>query len=197
MHKKIPSPKIPTPVSPTKIFVTKEQDDRIKSFRDGHIIFSFEYLDRSNEKFNLGGTCVQWFVSLLDTLKDISQKTFYEFTLSASHYEYHNHNWKETSEKGFPFSNDSVQYEGAQFRISSSKGRVHGFFIGHVFYIVWIDPHHNLYPDDRFGGIRTYPRQNTCFEQLEERISCLEKDLDSYKQDMEIMTRPENQPDAE
>lgn len=192
MPKKIPSPRIPPPVSPTKIVVTKAQEDKIKEFRDGHIIFSFEYLDRSNNKFNLGGTCVEWFVSLFDTLKDISQKTFYEFTLSASHYDYHKHDWKKTSEKGFPFSSNSIQYDGAQFRLSSSKGRVHGFFIGHVFYIVWIDPHHNLYPDERYGGIHYYERPKDCTEYLNERILKLESELRSYETILDKQTAPQS-----
>ncbi len=34
-----------------------------------------------------------------------------------------------------------------QFSLSSNEhGRVHGFFIDEVFYIVWLDPDHLLYP---------------------------------------------------
>ncbi|QXE21583.1 hypothetical protein B6N60_00260 [Richelia sinica FACHB-800] len=33
-----------------------------------------------------------------------------------------------------------------QFQLSSNEyGRVHGFFIENVFYIVWLDPDHLLY----------------------------------------------------
>jgi len=34
-----------------------------------------------------------------------------------------------------------------QFSLSSNEhGRVHGFLIDEVFYIVWLDPDHQLYP---------------------------------------------------
>ena len=34
-----------------------------------------------------------------------------------------------------------------QFSISANEhGRVHGFLIDNVFYVVWLDPEHRLYP---------------------------------------------------
>lgn len=37
--------------------------------------------------------------------------------------------------------------EPYQFSLSSHvNGRVHGFFLDHVFHIVWLDPNHRLYP---------------------------------------------------
>ncbi len=37
--------------------------------------------------------------------------------------------------------------EPYQFSLTSNKhGRVHGFFVGTVFYVVWVDPTHALYP---------------------------------------------------
>ncbi|ELU7233491.1 hypothetical protein SCL96_003408 [Escherichia coli] len=38
-------------------------------------------------------------------------------------------------------------YTPYQFAVSRNEhGRVHGFFIGNVFHVVWLDPHHRLYP---------------------------------------------------
>ncbi len=34
-----------------------------------------------------------------------------------------------------------------QFQIETNKyGRIHGIFIDDVFFIVWLDPNHRLYP---------------------------------------------------
>ena len=194
MHKgvSIPTPKIPQNET-RKIVITEDQAEKIASFRGSHIVFSFEYLDTDNPKFTLNGICNGWFVSLIDSLRDVSTKTYNEFALASSHYDYHTHDWKNTSEKGFPFHKESVQYEGVQFRISSSQGRVHGFFIGHVFYVVWFDPHHNLYPDDRFGGIKLFPKPKDCASILKDRINYLERELDSYEKLLESYTSPEQQ----
>jgi len=56
--------------------------------------------------------------------------------------------WLDTTEpNGFGIPNEdmlvNVPY---QFQISANEyGRVHGFFSENVFYIVWLDPEHNLY----------------------------------------------------
>ncbi len=56
--------------------------------------------------------------------------------------------WRETTEPhGFRIPNEkelvTIPY---QFSLSTNEhGRVHGFFIEDVFYIVWLDPNHNLY----------------------------------------------------
>jgi hypothetical protein len=57
--------------------------------------------------------------------------------------------WTATSEPE-GFSNllaqvsDVVPY---QFEISANEhGRIHGFFLGDAFHVVWVDPEHRLYP---------------------------------------------------
>ena len=57
--------------------------------------------------------------------------------------------WEQTSEKqGFANLNEQLQsLTPYQFHISSNEyGRVHGFFLGNVFFVVWLDPKHKLYP---------------------------------------------------
>ncbi|MCP6040932.1 hypothetical protein NL354_18735 [Klebsiella pneumoniae] len=59
--------------------------------------------------------------------------------------------WKTTSEPdGFTHLNEQFQsYTPYQFAISRNEhGRIHGFFIGNVFYVVWLDPNHQLYPGE-------------------------------------------------
>jgi hypothetical protein len=56
--------------------------------------------------------------------------------------------WEDTSENGFGLLNEEQLVDTPyQFSISANKhGRVHGFLIDEVFYIVWLDPGHLLYP---------------------------------------------------
>jgi len=56
--------------------------------------------------------------------------------------------WQDTTEpNGFGIPNEdrlvNIPY---QFQISANEyGRVHGFFSENIFYIVWLNPDHNLY----------------------------------------------------
>ena len=43
-----------------------------------HLIFSFESLDLSNPYFTLDGTCPNWAMTLIEKLRDYSQKTVKE-----------------------------------------------------------------------------------------------------------------------
>ena len=58
--------------------------------------------------------------------------------------------WKETSEPaGFDHLHQAFREQIVpwQFTITANAhGRVHGFWIDDVFYLVWIDPCHKLYP---------------------------------------------------
>ncbi|MDJ0676493.1 MAG: hypothetical protein QNJ36_14115 [Calothrix sp. MO_167.B42] len=57
-------------------------------------------------------------------------------------------NWEHTSENCFGLPDEEQLVDTPyQFSLSSNEhGRVHGFFIDEVFYIVWLDPQHLLYP---------------------------------------------------
>jgi len=55
--------------------------------------------------------------------------------------------WGDTSEpNGFSHLPEEFQAKaGYQFSDGSKRGRIHGFILGEVFYIVWLDPTHALY----------------------------------------------------
>jgi len=59
----------------------------------------------------------------------------------------HRHDWAQTTElNGFGLSGQLADCDGWQFQLTSNEhGRVHGFFIGEVFFVVWLDPDHKLY----------------------------------------------------
>ena len=136
--------------------------------------FSFACFDRTHELFNLGGKSEDatvggaWFIDLLDCLKSISGMTFDE--ARASKHELHPVRWNQTDVKR-PESSDQCEYW--QFRISKSKGRVVAILIGNVFYVVWLDPHHNLHDSEGYGGVNKYYAGKSEYEMQEERIGAL------------------------
>jgi hypothetical protein len=78
----------------------------------------------------------------------VSSWTFQELIRNrSSALRCHPIDWDDTTEECFGFPKEeeivSIPY---QFSLSSNEhGRVHGFFINEIFYIVWLDPDHNLY----------------------------------------------------
>ena len=61
----------------------------------------------------------------------------------------HRLRWEETSEPtGFAHLNPQLREQEAwQFEISVNEhGRVHGLLLDNTFFVVWIDPKHEMYP---------------------------------------------------
>jgi len=53
---------------------------------------------------------------------------------------------EDVSETGFGLGGD-VDEQAFEFNVSVNKhGRVHGYFVENIFYIVWLDPQHSLCP---------------------------------------------------
>lgn len=112
------------------------------------ISFSFKYYQDSHSKFSGGEKETVYWLTLLSRLKALSSLSAQELLLNrSSALRCHPIKWEDTTESGFRLPNEEqlvdVPY---QFSISSNEhGRVHGFFINEVFYIVWLDPDHLLY----------------------------------------------------
>lgn len=147
--------------------------------------FSFACFDRTHELFNLGDSTSdgvvsgKWFLDFLDCLKSVSNKSIME--LKNSLHDLHPINWSKTNTDP-PDSN--IQYEYWQFRINKSKGRIIGFLIDGIFYIVWLDPHHNLTDSEGYGGVNNYKAglsiyesQNETIMQLSHRVEALQDEL--------------------
>lgn len=99
----------------------------------------------------------------------------------------HGHDWKKATAKfGFPDSFfEQHQDDCLQFSISKANGRVHGFLIENVFYVVWLDPDHNLYPtreSNRKVIEHDYPK--TEYEILEWEYNNLIEDYEKTKEDL-------------
>ena len=122
------------------------------------ITFSFAYFFQY-PFFGLTGENANWFVSLIDRLKDLSGKSpeiLGDYT-SRKQYRIHPVDWNQpnipiqrTDLHTVPknYLDNDIEYPILQFTISRSMGRVAGFFDeeSSVFYIVLLDPKHNLQP---------------------------------------------------
>jgi hypothetical protein len=105
----------------------------------------------SNPKFSLDRCADGFLDKLLSRLRDVCQITVQEFRTSKNSKTLRAHtiNWDETSEKeGFTCLNAQLRdNEPWQFALTANvHGRVHGFLIDSIFFVVWIDPDHQLYP---------------------------------------------------
>ena len=71
-----------------------------------------------------------------------------EIKLNASSLHCHELDWNKTSRpKGFShLKNLSQDHEPFQLGVGKVKGRIIGFFVDDIFYVVWFDPDHLLYP---------------------------------------------------
>ncbi len=117
---------------------------------DGILKFSFKNLDlTSNSKFGIHRCKEGYFQKLLERLRDLSCMKDSEFrTARSSSLKIHKIDWSTTSEKGgFTSLNDQLRsLEAWQFEITRNEhGRVHGFLLGDTFFIIWVDPDHQLY----------------------------------------------------
>ncbi len=113
------------------------------------IAFSYKYLQEEHPKFSIRQRDIQYLIALLSRLKDLSSLSVQELKGNSSKtLRCHPIDWKDTSENSFGIPNEEQLVDGPyQFSLSANKhGRVHGFFIEQVFYIVWLDPEHQLYP---------------------------------------------------
>jgi hypothetical protein len=113
------------------------------------ISFSFKYYQGSHEKFHCRDRDINYLLTLLERLKALSGISFQELLSSrSSALRCHPIRWEDTSDQGFGLPGEEQLVDTPyQFSLSSNQhGRVHGFFIDEIFYIVWLDPQHLLYP---------------------------------------------------
>ena len=149
--------------------------------------FSFACFDRTHQLFNLGDNTNdgvvsgKWFLDFLDCLKSVSNKTLPE--IKASLHDLHPVDWGKANTSP---PNGYEQYEYWQFRINKSKGRVIGFITQGVFYVVWLDPHHNLTDSVGYPGIVKHYAGLSLYETQEAKILELQEEIKKLKSELEI-----------
>lgn len=188
---------------PQAIIPSKSGNDGLLPFngcavKEGMFAFSFACFSQGHELFNLGGKAEdgtvggRWFIELMNCLKSVSTKTISE--LRRSVHELHPIDWSATNT---PPPNNNEQLEYWQFRINKSRGRVIGFLIDSVFYVVWLDPHHNLTNSEGYGGVDAFKRPKSEYEIQEDKILELKAEVESlrlrlkeHEELLELKTKP-------
>ena len=130
----------------------QKSDIKTTPIGKSEILFSFRFFEK-HKGFNIDNQNAKYFNKFLERLKNICTMKDVEFYSNRSHsLRAHPIDWNETIEKkGFRFLN-MIKYEEYYdecyyFEISANKhGRVIGFRGFNIFYIVWLDPDHLLYP---------------------------------------------------
>ena len=124
--------------------------------QDGTIRFSFKYAQfpRDGNKFCIADRDATYFLALLGRLTNVCTMPSGEFRTSSRALRSHPIRFGKNdgiTEPGFeclPLRlRDEVENSARQFSVSANAhGRVHGFLIADVFFVVWWDPRHELYP---------------------------------------------------
>jgi hypothetical protein len=113
------------------------------------ISFSFRHIAQAHDKFHYSQRDSAYFCKVFERLSSMSDFTVQEFHASrSSAVRAHPIDWEGTSEPcGFAHLNEQLRSSTPfQFAVSANAhGRVHGFFVDNVFFVVWLDPDHLLY----------------------------------------------------
>lgn len=155
--------------------------------RDERLLFSFAAIQR-NDYFNLDGTCQNWASDLfvaLQNASDIKLSDVYAGKYSGKSSPFRIHSHRDVKN---PCSNPiGVNVEDMwQIRISKSKGGVHGVFSENVFYVIWFDPQHNLYPDKNHGGLKRVIPPSTCCKDRDEEINALNNTIIHLQSELKV-----------
>lgn len=139
--------------------------DDIKKRSNEKLRFSFKLFDRTHKAFNLGGIDASWYLTLLDTLQDLSTLTWKQVREERQKkYDPHPYTWEKCNYK-FKFDEESLkQFEAFQLRLDKSNGRIHGFLVGNIYYVYWLDPHHNMFDSPGYGSVEFYQPVPTLYE---------------------------------
>lgn len=145
------------------------------------LLFSFEILEY-NDYFNLNKTCERWGVDFINLLADLSKVTVKQFRCNpkfkSGTYRIHSHeDSRPPPSISFP---PKVKELGLkqfwQIALDKSSGRIHGILIDNVFYIIWLDPLHNLYPSKQYANgkhRKVTPPQKCCCDMYKAEIERL------------------------
>jgi hypothetical protein len=135
-------------IKPSQPTGSSQREIRSGKVKPKGISFSFKYFFPNHDKFRCHDREINYLLKLLDRLKALSDLTAIELIQNGSQaLRCHSIDWENTTERSFGIpAEDQLVDRPYQFSLSSNEhGRVHGFFIDEVFYIVWLDPNHFLY----------------------------------------------------
>ncbi len=149
------------------------------------ILFSFAAIER-DKYFNLDGTCQNWASDLFEAMKKASTipiKDVYSKIYSGKNSTFRIHPHIEVTKPCSRPHNAALE-DMWQIRISTSKGGIHGVFVENVFYVIWFDPLHNLYPDENHGGLRRVTPPSTCCKDRDAELDRLRNENKKLTEDL-------------
>lgn len=171
-----------------------QDEQKLRDLANERISFSFDFFNRTPEEFNLGGLKDGWFLSFLERLKSLSGFTVSQFKdpQTQERLHIHTHSWDLIEEKITNIPKLLIDQLGEdkfyQVSISQATGRIHGFFIkNNIFCIVWLDPHHQMYP---MRKVRTFKPLKSEYELLEEQLKECQKTNQELEEMMDDLTKP-------
>lgn len=113
--------------------------------------FSFTHLHiQRGGKFCTSRCKNGWIECFLERVKSVSQMKMSAFAIDTVDKSLRNHKirWEKTTEpKGFHRLQEQLKPDRPwQMSLSRRKhGRIHGFLLADIFYVVWVDPDHKLW----------------------------------------------------
>ncbi len=112
------------------------------------IRFSFEHYDAGHPEYCLSNWEKEKILLTLERLKDINTKNLLELQ-SQYPYRFHEVDWSKTIHKaGFtnPVINSLPSFQFALIGVNGQLARVFGAYTEGVFYLVWFDLEHKIWP---------------------------------------------------
>ena len=113
------------------------------------LAFSFEYYDTSRPEYCLSAWDTEKIRKTLERLKDVNTKSFQQLRRERGVYHFNEVNWNKTIEKN-GFSNRGLgnlpPFHFALLGVNGQLARVYGAYSSGIFYIVWFDLTHAVWP---------------------------------------------------
>ena len=117
--------------------------------KDQKIHFSFEFYDVNREDYCISCWQKEQIKIALSRLKEINNKTLNDMRSQRAVLHFGEVIWEETTEKnGFnnPAIREMESFHFALLGVNGQKTRVYGVYSANVFYIVWFDLNHIVWP---------------------------------------------------
>jgi len=129
------------------------KDNKIKKATSTDVVmtFSFKFFDEKDEDVCPASFHETYTQALMLRLRVLSSWPGEKFRgKMENNIRNHRIAWEDTARAGFSrVSAEHKDTQAWQFAVEEHKhGRVHGFFIGDTFYIIWLDSCHALYPSE-------------------------------------------------
>jgi len=117
---------------------------------DEKIKFSFEFYDSSG-KYCLSNWSKDEVKKSLERLKEVNSKSFNDLARQRSTYHFYQTDWSKCTENCFPDSraNALPSFHFSIVGVNNQKARVFGAYQAGIFYIVWFDLEHKIWPTEK------------------------------------------------